>query len=380
MKNIVKYALVLSLAFVLTGCFPTGEVEQQSSIRVDNAADSSDSEPAAFAIPNDLQNVKFNLDLSETGGDYPSEVPVIKAKRRQFDVEEAKAMFIDGKTVIKETPNDYGGAFHTSDGITLSVNQFGLYYAVNHLLDDEEKHSLFSVKSNAALNLRYNYSDYQHLDAELDGFSRAEALARADELVNKLDIKFLGEPNVYAFTLEELENYINKPDRLDKEGNETSVQITKNDEFYLVRYFGEYGGVTMPGEIGQVFENEFQDNTQVDVILTSDSLMELSCDDVFDSIEAIEATQIKCGAETAASKAYDYYSSKDRVMDYQLEYNNLALSYVTFANDYNAGEVTFKPLWHLSGRQYYTTNGISGDVYADKFVDPATGIVFDAGL
>lgn len=378
MKNILKFTLVLALAFALTGCFPTGEVDQQSEIRVDNAADSSDSEPAAFTVPNDLQNVKFNFKLN---GDDPSEVPVIKAKRRQFDVEKAKAMFIDGKTVIKETPTDHGGAFHTADGITLSVVQGHLTYAVEHLFDDEEKHDLYGVQSAAAKNLRYFYLDYQYLDSELEGFSRSEALERAEELINKLDIKFLGEPSVYAFTIEDIEYYYYNNHSFDREGNEMDVRLTKEDEFYLVRYYGEFSGITTPGEIGRVFEEEFQENTQVDIILTKDSLVKLSCDNVFDDIEAVDTAQIKCGAETAISKAHDYYSAKDKVMDYQLEFNRFALSYVTFANDYSAGEVIFKPLWHLSGTQYYTNpDGSGGTMYADKFVDPVTGMVYDAGL
>lgn len=377
MKNILKYALVLALAFMLTGCFPTGEVEQQSSIRVDNAADSSASESAAFAVPNDLTNVKFNFDVN---GDYLSEVPVIKAKMRIFDLEALKARFIDGKDIIKETPNDHGGAFHTSDGITLVANQGRFSYTVEHLFGDAEKREVYSAQSNAASNLRYFFTDYHQLDSELEGFSRAEALERANNLVEEFDIKFLGEPSVYAFTLEELETYLDKSMRFDKEGNKTRVQLTKEDEFYLIRCYGEYGGITMPGEIGRIFEDAFDYNTQVDIILTKDSLVKFDCDFVFDSIEAIDTTQIKCGADTTISKVYEYYRAKDNVMDYRLEYDSFGISYVTYECDYNAGEVTFKPLWHLAGRQYYNTDGVSGDVYADKFVDPVTGMVYDAGL
>lgn len=296
-------------------------------------------------------------------------------------MEALKARFIDGKTVVKETPNDYGGAFHTADGITLAVNQGHFRYVVDHLFgDDAEKREVYSAQANAAGNLRYFYSEYHQLDSELEGFSRAEALERANSLVEEFDIKYLGEPSVYAFTLEELETYLGKSIRFDKEGNKTDVHLTKEDEFYLVRYYGEYGGITMPGEIGQVFEDAFTNNTQVDIILTKDNLIKFECENVFDSIEVIDTTQLKCGAETAVSKFHDYYGVKDDVMDYQLDYDSFGISYVTYERDYNAGEVTFKPLWHIAGRQYYTTNGISGDVYADKFVDPVTGMVYNSGV
>lgn len=377
MKNILKYALVLALAFALTGCFPTGELETSSATSVSKADSGVLSEPAAFTVPNDLKNVKFNFGLNEN---YPSEVPVIKAKMRNFDVEALKARFIDGKDIIKETPNDHGGAFHTSDGITLYANQGRFSYTVEHLFGDAEKREVYSAQSNAASNLRYFFTDYHQLDSELEGFSRAEALERANELVEELDIKFLGEPSVYAFTLEELETYLGKSMRFDKDGSKAEVQLTKEDEFYLVRYYGEYGGITMPGEIERIFEDAFAYNTQVDIILTKDSLVKFTCNHVFDSIEAIDTTQMKCGADTAISKVYEYYRAKDNVMDYRLEYDSFGISYVTYKCDYNAGEVTFKPLWHLAGRQYYNTDGVSGDVYADKFADPVTGMVYDAGV
>lgn len=377
-KKFTFIAVLSLLIALLAGCFPTGELETSSPNSINNANSSAASEPAAFTVPNDLKNVKFSF---EVNGDYPSEVPVIKAKMRSFDMEALKARFIDGKTVVKETPNDYGGAFHTADGITLAVNQGHFRYVVDHLFgDDAEKREVYSAQANAAGNLRYFYSEYHQLDSELEGFSRAEALERANSLVEEFDIKYLGEPSVYAFTLEELETYLGKSIRFDKEGNKTDEHLTKEDEFYLVRYYGEYGGITMPGEIGQVFEDAFTNNTQVNIILTKDNLIKFECENVFDSIEVIDTTQLKCGAETAVSKFHDYYGVKDDVMDYQLDYDSFGISYVTYERDYNAGEVTFKPLWHIAGRQYYTTDGISGDVYADKFVDPVTGMVYNTGV
>lgn len=373
--------VILMLTVMLTGCYPSGELEQsdKSAANDSTSADSSDSgevsEPAAFTIPNDLKNIKFTFEL---GDNYPSEVPVIKAKERIFDVEEIKAMFIDGKAVIDQRLDEDSGYFVTSDGESLSFRKGGVDYYAANLSDDAEKKEIYDIQATAARNLRFFYLDYQYLDSELEGFSRAEALERADKLVKTLDIKFLGEPSIYAFTAEDVENVF-RGKYTDKDGNDIMAHLSKEDEFYLIRYYGEYSGITMPGEIGRVFEDTSAENTQVDVVLTKDSLVQLKCNNVFDSIEAVDTTQIKCGVDAAISKAHDYYSAKDSVMNYQLEYDSIGISYVTFERDRIAGECIFKPLWHMSGAQYYTTNGISRHTFTDKFIDPVTGYVYDGG-
>ena len=372
------FIVILMLTVMLTGCYPSGEVQQSSTpTSSGSASDSSDSsEPVSFTVPNDLKNVKFTFEL---GDNYPSEVPIIKAKYRIFDAEKIKAMFINGKTIIDERLNEGSGYFVTSDGQSLSFRKGGVSYYAANLSDDAEKKEIYDIQSSAARNLRFFYLDYQYLDSELEGFSRAEALERAGELVKMLDIKFLGDPSIYAFTAEDVENVFHGM-YMDKDGNEVIAHLSKEDEFYLVRYYGEYSGITMPGEIGRIFEDTSAENTQVDVILTKDSLVQFVCDNVFDSIEAIDTTQIKCGIDAAISKAHDYYSAKDSAMNYQLEYDSIGISYVTYERDRIEGECTFKPLWHLSGAQYYTTNGISGHTFTDKFIDPVTGYVYDTGL
>ena len=369
--------IILMLTVMLTGCYPSGGSEQPDKPAANNstAADSPDSgevsEPAEFTMPNDLKNVKFSFEL---GDSYPTEAPVIKTKLRGFDVEEMKAMFIDGKTVIRETSNDDLNVFHTSDGESLVVDKGRVDYRVDHLFDDEEKHNIYDIQSTAANNLRFFYIDYQYLDSELEGFPRSEALERAEELVKKLDIKFLGEPNIYAFTSEDIINVFGKTS-FDIEGNELNNNLPKEDEFYLVRYFTEYSGIRIAEEKARVFEDVSTADPQVDIILTKDSLVRFSCDDVFDNIEAVDTTQIKYSAEDIMANIYDHYRIKDSVMPVQLEYDSLDILYVTYEGDYGAGEYTLKPMWHLLGTMYNESRHSD----TDKFADPVTGYVYDTG-
>ena len=374
-KKATKALILCALLSLLTGCYPTGELEHPDKPASNSNTVSDNSESDTFTMPNDLKNVKFNFELD---GNYPTEAPVIKTKLRGFDVEEMKALFIDGKTVTEELLTEDGGNFYTSDGEFLGVRKGRVTYADEHL-DDAEKNNIYDLQLTAVGNLRFFYLQYQNLDSELPGFPRSEALERAEEIVKKLDIGFLGEPKIYAFTSEDIINAFGGK-YLDKEGHEQSKDLPKEDEFYLVRYLGEYDGIPMPARVGRIFEDVYQANEQVDILLTKDSLVEIRCDNIFDSIEAIETTQIKCSAETAVSNAYDYYSLKDNTLNYQFEYDSMGISYITYEIDYNAGEYVFKPLWHMSGTRYYEDpNGYVGRKDVDKCIDPVTGYVYDGG-
>ena len=377
-KKVTKALILCALMSLLTGCYPTGELEQPDKPAANNstAADSGElSEPAEFTMPNDLINVKFTFEL---GDSYPTEAPVIKTKLRDFDVEEMKAMFIDGKTVTEELLMEDGGNFYTSDGEFLGIRKGRVTYADEHR-DDAEKNNIYNIQLTAVGNLRFFYLQYQNLDSELDGFPRSEALERAEEIVKKLDIKFLGEPKIYAFKSEDIINSFGGI-TLDKEGHEQSNDLPKEDEFYLVRYLGEYDGIPMPARVGGIFEDVYQANEQVDILLTKDSLVEISCNNIFDSIEAVDTTKIKCSAQTAVTNVRDYYSINDDQLPYRFEYESMSISYITYEIDYDTGEYVFKPLWHMSGIRYYEDpDGYIGRKDVDKFTDPVTGYVYDGG-
>lgn len=113
--------------------------------------------------------------------------------------------------------------------------------------------------------------------------------------------------------------------------------------------------------------------TGVDILIGKDGLIEFSCDSVFDGVEVVEQTQIKCDLESAVTKFYEHYSVNDSVLDYTLEYDKIGLAYNTTESDFNTGEIVFKPLWQMSGTRYLTT----GHTTADKLLDPETGLIYN---
>lgn len=378
MNKKITFAIVLSLLISsLTGCFPTGEYEQKGSSQVDNTTASSTSNPAAFTIPNDLTNVKFNIEISS---DYPSEVPTIKVKKQIFDADEVKAMFLDGKTIVDDFSQENFRRLATAEGEHLVVERGRLTYSVDHLDDDPVKHAVFSEQNNCVTNLEYFYIDFKHLDSELEGFSRAEALAQADELIKPLNIKHLAEPRVYAFTTEDYDAIFGSASRsnLDKDGNKVDVSSFNDDaEFYLVRYYAEYDGIPISEASVQLFDRTFHSPSKVDVLISKDGLIRLDCENIFDGVEEVEQTQIKYGFEDAIKSFHNHYAVKDTVLEYTLEYNKIGLEYVMLEDDFAADEIVFKPLWQLSGTQFITSNGISLHTNAEKFLNPETGMIYN---
>lgn len=77
------------------------------------------------------------------------------------------------------------------------------------------------------------------------------------------------------------------------------------------------------------------------------------------------------------AKFRDHYAVKDAVLNYTLDYDKIGLAYVTIENDFAAGEVTFKPIWQMSGTQFIPLNGDTGHTPADKLLDPETGLMYN---
>lgn len=355
--------VILMLTVLLTGCFPSGELKTSSepAVNGENNGTSSDnlgnSEPAA---PKELENVEFNIELD---GEYPTELPVIMAKRAVFDVEEMKALFIAGKDIIHEQITDSVNNFYTSDGAWLCVQKSGITFIPDeHMYDDApEKKDISRMQVTVAEYATIFNKRFPHIDSELPGFPRSEAVERANELVEKVGVKYLGAPTVYTFTAEDTHNF------------DENITLSKEDEFYLVQYPTTYSDIPISFSSQHIFGDISNTASKVDVLLTKDKLVKLDCWNIFENIEATETTQIKYGGEDVRSRLYEYYSFSEPP-PLLLEYEKLSLEYVTF--EYSTEEITYKPLWCASGTQYFIDNHSMSNSFG-KFVDPSTGYVFD---
>ena len=191
--------IILMLTVMLTGCFPSGELKTSSEpdannknnvTSSENSDNSESSAPTAPAVPQDLEHVKFNIELDS---EYPTELPIIKAKIATFDFEEVKPIFLGDKNVTAEG----NGIYYTDDGVTFVVRNDIIAYHTDHYYDnDGENRLIYQIQSAAVKDVARYYMNYPNVNSELEGFPRSEAIERANELVERVGLKYLGEPIV----------------------------------------------------------------------------------------------------------------------------------------------------------------------------------------
>ena len=380
-KNTPKALVLCMLISLLTGCFPSGELKTSSepvtnsannATSSENSDNSESSAPAAPAVPQDLEHVKFNIELDS---EYPTELPVVKAKLATFDFEEVKPIFLGDKNVTAEG----NGIYYTDDGITFIVRDDQIDYWASHRYgNDEEKQLIYTIQTAAVNNLSQNYMNYPSINSELEGFPRSEALERANELVEKVGLKYFGEPTVYTFISEEVEvNLAGKITAYKDGGDILEIHLPKENEFYYIKYPTTFNDITAPETNDTIYGGTHQALSFVKIILTKDELVDFSCIGVYEEIEVVDTIPIKCSAESALSKLYDYYLHRENEgnMKERYEYNSLDLAYITFDENYDTGEITYKPLWCAEGT-VYDLDGTRLANSGDKYIDPATGFVF----
>ena len=371
--------IILMLTVMLTGCFPSGELKTSSEpdannknnvTSSENSDNSESSAPTAPAVPQDLEHVKFNIELDS---EYPTELPIIKAKRATFDFEEVKPIFLGDKNVTAEG----NGIYYTDDGVTFVVRNDIIAYHTDHYYDnDGENRLIYQIQSAAVKDVARYYMNYPNVNSELEGFPRSEAIERANELVERVGLKYLGEPIVYTLTSEDVD--INVAGILmDNEGNELEVHLPKEEEFYFVSYLTTYNEIPAPTRSYTIYEDVSQALSKLDIILTKDRLVDFSCVGMYDEIEVVETSQINCSAETALSKLYDYYAANEGNIKQHYEYSDLNLVYLTYSANYDTGEFTYKPIWCVSGTRSRLDDPATGKQHTDKLIDSTTGFVFN---
>lgn len=366
MKKITKAAVSFLLICSLTGCFPSGEMSEPSSSVISSditvSSDKNDSELSSSASK-EIENLKIDVPLPDS---YPTELPIFKATLCDFDAEAVKSLFIEGKTIAKDSSKNGRIILDTTDGATLSVSKGDVTFTPDsHLLDGEdEKRAKSLMQQTAAAHVISRAFEFPHAGNELEGFSRSEALKRANEYVQTLNIKYLGEPQIYAVTAEDSHNF------------DEEIVLNKEDECYLVKYLTIYDDISINETGSEIFPDVFNQSSYVDVILTKDKLVKFQCHNIFDAVEETGTTQVKCSAENALSKLFDYYDMQVELKN-RYEYDKMGFVYITSDSDFETGEFIYSPLLRVSGRCFYEQEPETGYTYY-RYIDPVTGTVLNS--
>ena len=351
LSKLIPATLSVLTAVTLTGCFPTGEVSDpapsQTAPATSTAPTSGDaSVPSDTSAPaNTVLTVgdKVTIDITPPAS-YPSEVPIIKCHLRDFlaESEEIKKFFIDGKEIYKEESFDNSTNYFTTDGATLSISKQGdlSYTPDDHLFDgNDEMRSKFKMMDACVRNIEYYHGAFPHMADELEGFPRADALARANELVKQFDIQYLGEPIIYSVSAEDAHNY------------DENITLTKEEEFYIVQYPMTYNGISVSAD-GSKVNNDIENNPSwLKVVLSKDKLIKFQCHFIFDNIEEVEEVQIACSADNAVTKLYNNYEPQEMMLQNKYDFtDSINLVYGSWKLDNFAEHIlSYKPFWCVPG-------------------------------
>lgn len=244
-KRLAAAAVLILVVFTLSGCFPTGEKDPNTTSSVDFA------ESDTYEYNKDYLEVSFKLP------DIPSGVPMrIKLKEKNFDPEEIIGLFFGGKTILED--KTWEGNYHADDK--------------SHLLTDPERNVIRFNDGKTApvprdpidvpvnyqtpvLHLKEYFKEEYYPNGELEEFPSGDAIKRALELTSTIGITNLGEPEVFAVTLDSYEKF--KEHYNDDIFFNDDLPMTKENEIYYLTFQKVYDGI----ELADISSLSIKDNT-----------------------------------------------------------------------------------------------------------------------
>ncbi len=178
LRKHVKAVLASAIiAVMLFGCFPTGKVSVPES------------------VPDNVEGLTISISYPEQTPESASEITL---KMREWDNGKLIKAFLEDGTITYENSFD-----------TVRESRCYVYKTDdNKYLRFENGRLIYEAQGGSDKNSLYNYYTANYMpdlfpDDALDGFSREEALEKAYAVIDKADIKNLGEPEIYAVTAEQ---------------------------------------------------------------------------------------------------------------------------------------------------------------------------------
>ncbi len=341
---------VLAIALTFSGCYPTGKkVEGDIS---STASGSTHLDGTHFKYSKDNLDVSFDLP------DVPDELPPrIKLKQKMYDHQEVIDLFLGGEAPVSEYlygVNKECGQYTASDGSELIIEENSIEYNNGKYPTSWEindtKFPVSYFRAELMCN-EYHRDMYSITEEELEGFPLQGALDSAKELISKLGIAGLGEPQIYSVSLESYKKM--KSEYYKMFNNE--YPVTKDNEIYVFKFprlLGEVEGLdlnnvginnsTSEGYAGA-------DSPSVIVGVAKDGIFNFEVKSIYESNYEILSTEpVKYDLAYAVSELEKYLdkvyfpSSKSVVIS-----NAKVVYYPVERNE--PGTVEFTPAWSFDG-------------------------------
>jgi len=261
-KRLAAAALTISIVLTMSGCFPTGE----KSLNTSNTT----SDRTSFEYSKDHFTADFEIP------DYSPDMPAkIRLKIKSFNAEEMIDLFFDGKTILRD--KTWEGNYYADDDSLLCVDSNSLLFCDGKTAPLKKFQIEAPVNYQAVLTVDENYyRDTFDIGKELDSFSSQSATERALKLISTLGITNLGEPEIYAFSLDTLEKL--RDNDLAFAFND-KYPLTEENEVYVLHFSRLFEGI----EVADT-ETSIKDNTRetgISTVSSPDITVGISKDKIF---------------------------------------------------------------------------------------------------
>lgn len=346
----IKLTLAVLIAFLMTGCYPSGEKLLSTE---DNEAISEQIE--------DIVSGNENLDVDVTLAESIMEVPIIDVTIRTWDKEGIKNLLLDGKSISEkfDTPSDdfpdeFINVYLTEDNWWLSIES-GRF----NFFDQEFVYAGFISWFDQAVE--------ENLPDSLEGFPKEDAIKEATDMLDKLDIKYIGEPDIYAVPFEKINEELSEPGL-----NTDPLTQTKDDEFYVLYFPLQYEGIPISTQSEKIMgTGKSSKGTYIQAIVSRHGLVLLKCNGIFDEkYEKGESVSINVSAENALNTLIKSYShgvitKPTTIADCRLVY---------FPTDMKEHTYTCSPFWEFTVYSY--VESLDQTLKDYEYIDAQTGMIY----
>ncbi len=340
MKRYFTATLVLiTVVFALSGCFPTGEkkpAETDVGYKSGEKFECSwENLTAEFTIPDDLPQATR-----------------IRITPKAINKEEVIKLFF-GDRAYTEAPAPYlPGIYGTNDGVFyLSLRDGEIGFHDNRVCGSSFFKNDYPVDYMSLVlycvprEWEYNAPS----DIEIQDFPRETALNSAEELLTKLGIENIGEPEVYPLTVEKITKIYEEHNAgIDIEN------VSSEHECYVLCYSQVYDGF----EISDLFAEK------ITIVVTRDGIVKFNAEKPFESdFEVLSREPVKYDLNYALNEFKRFhdsaYCSEETVID--------GCKPVYYpVNPKGSGALEFIPMWTFEGR---SRDPVEGYISRDRCVD-----------
>lgn len=362
-KTIIVCMLVILVAIIMTGCFPTTE-DKPNSFLLEN---SSNNQNDAREFPTYIEDMDIEKLTIKANVNFPDNLDVNQkvststAKLVTWDRDSFVAEFSNGRQVVDEFSGDnigLGDTFYSygyEDGSRLAFSFGAVSYRTE--MSDEHQYSYY-------FNYFENFKDENALknmfsDKNIDGVEKSAALDSANQVASLLEIDdILGEPQIYTMDADSVNQLQDEMGAKDKYGNAAS-KWTSEQEAYLLVYPVLYKNIPSLYLSTANNTNEMMSSSRAWFVYGRNGLISFDISRIFDVKSTIQEAPVCSPLDVVKIVKSSF---ENIIMDRELTISSIKLGYIVRQDmsditEGNFDEVKFEPVWFVDGKyEEVTTN------------------------